>query len=391
MDRRKALALTGLALTGSCRPKPKSPKAEASRETPPTTVTPREPLEGFSLIPVVVDPERVIRKVAGLRPYRPEGFVVRREEADDKVLIHNYGHGGGGMTLSWGSSLQAVRLAGPVSGLDCAVVGGGVMGLTTARLLQQRGARVTIYAKALPPDTTSNIAGAQWWPFSVCDSQKRTEEFARQFVEAARLSFESFQLLVGPRWGVRWLPNYYLSQNPHANGWLSGPGSALHEFQIGFRDFGPAEHVFPMPHVRRFFTMMIEPPVYLATLLSEVQGAGAKIDIREVPTRDAMLALPQSRIFNCTGLGAGSLTGDASLMPVKGQLSILMPQPGVDYNLIHGDYYMFPRADGIVLGGTYDRGNADPTPETDAAERIVAAHRSFFDRFKRSQEEALHA
>jgi D-amino-acid oxidase len=350
---------------------------------------PGEPLEGAALKPVVVDPARVIRTVAGLRPYRPEGFVVRREETADKVLIHNYGHGGGGMTLSWGSSTQAVRLAGPVSGLHCAVVGGGVMGLSTARLLQLRGARVTIYTKALPPDTTSNVAGAQWWPFSVFDARRRTEEFGRQFVEAARLSFEAFQPLVGPRWGVRWLPNYYLSQNPHVDGWLSGPGSALHEFQIGFRDFGPGGHVFPMPHVRRFFTMMIEPSTYLATLLSEVQGAGAAVEIRELPTREAVLALPQPMIFNCTGLGAGTLVGDTGLMPVKGQLSILMPQPGVDYNLIHGDYYMFPRADGIVLGGTYVRGNADPTPDPEAARRLVAAHQDFFERFRRSQEDAI--
>nr|MCH1922835.1 FAD-binding oxidoreductase [Shewanella ferrihydritica] len=66
-------------------------------------------------MPVHADPARVIPTIGGMRPYRPEGYVVRREEAGQKVLIHNYGHGGGGMTLSWGSSMQAVRLAGTVS------------------------------------------------------------------------------------------------------------------------------------------------------------------------------------------------------------------------------------------------------------------------------------
>ena len=169
---------------------------------------------------------------------------------------------------------------------------------------------------------------------------------------------------------------------------MSGPGSALHDLQIGFRDFGPGEHVFPSAHVRRFHTMMIEPSVYLATLLSEVLGAGAAISIGEIATRDGLLELPQEIVFNCTGLGAGPLTGDTGLVPVKGQLSILMPQRGIGYNLIHGDHYMFPRADGIVLGGTYLRGNADPVPDPEAGRRIVAAHREIFASFLKCQRES---
>jgi hypothetical protein len=61
---------------------------------------------------VLVDESRVIRTVAGLRPFRRSGFVVRREALGDKALVHNYGHGGGGITLSWGSSkLAAVSKA----------------------------------------------------------------------------------------------------------------------------------------------------------------------------------------------------------------------------------------------------------------------------------------
>ena len=48
-------------------------------------------------------PDRVIRTVAGLRPYRAAGFVVRAEALGDKTLVHNYGHGGAGITLSWGT------------------------------------------------------------------------------------------------------------------------------------------------------------------------------------------------------------------------------------------------------------------------------------------------
>ena len=128
--------------------------------------------------PVKVARNRVIREVVGLRPYRPGGFVVDAQRFGNKLLVHNYGHGGGGVTLSWGTASLAVDLlrdfliarkaARPTR---FAVLGCGVSGLSTALLLQRRyqngPGTVTIYAKDLPPDTTSNIAGAWWAPTSV--------------------------------------------------------------------------------------------------------------------------------------------------------------------------------------------------------------------------------
>src|SRR3546814_6204183 len=88
-----------------------------------------------------------------LRPYRPSGFVILAEALGAKRLVHNYGHGGAGITLSWGTSRLAADLglqghAGPV-----AVIGAGVVGLTTARLVQEAGFSVTIYTAKLPPET----------------------------------------------------------------------------------------------------------------------------------------------------------------------------------------------------------------------------------------------
>jgi glycine/D-amino acid oxidase-like deaminating enzyme len=80
----------------------------------------------------------VIRTIAGLRPYRAAGFVVRAEALGDKRLVHYYGHGGTGITLSWCSAKLATELglkghSGPV-----AVIGAGVMGLTTAQAFSRR-------------------------------------------------------------------------------------------------------------------------------------------------------------------------------------------------------------------------------------------------------------
>ncbi len=88
------------------------------------------------LAPVNVSEERVIRIDVGLRPFRPSGFRVAREALGDKVLVHNYGHGGGGITLSWGTSKLAVDLGYDASKPDCAVLGrrdGIVLGGTFER------------------------------------------------------------------------------------------------------------------------------------------------------------------------------------------------------------------------------------------------------------------
>jgi len=387
MNRRSAIALalgTGLGSLQGCR---REEKVSTMKEEP-KMAPPKQEREGQHLVPVEVDASLEIRTIAGLRPFRSPGFVVRREERNGRTLVHNYGHGGGGMTLSWGTSELAVRMVESVSGKECAVIGGGVMGLSTARLLQLRGAKVTLYAKALPPQTTSNVAGAQWWPFSVFDDHRRTPEFEAQYVEAANISYRYHQLMVGPKWGVRWLPNYYLSDGPPRNGWIAGPGGVLHDLQVGFHDFGPGEHVFPAAYARRFQTMMIEPSVYLPQLLAEVQGAGARIELREFSTADEITALPEGVIFNCTGLGAGVLFDDKELVPIKGQLSFLIPQPRVDYNLITNMTYMFPRADGILLGGTYEKGKWDTTPDESAKLQMIESHRRLFGEMRRIQAEA---
>jgi glycine/D-amino acid oxidase-like deaminating enzyme len=340
------------------------------------------------LPPVKVSEERILRTVVGLRPFRPSGFRVEKENLGTKRIVHNYGHGGGGITLSWGTSELAIEELfreeplSPSAGERVAVLGAGAVGLATARLLQRRGILVTIYAKDLPPQTTSNVAAGQWSPFMVSDFSKRSPRFQSQFARAARRSHRYFQNLLGDDYGVRFLVNYVLSEHPFGGTEASeeeeGGEDRLDDLFPESRDLAAGEHPFPVKYVRQFHTMLIEPPVYLEALLRDFLLARGSLVVREFKEAGELAYLPEKYIVNCAGLGASALFSDQELVPVKGQLTFLLPQREIDYIVLYGDLYMMPRRDGILLGGTHERGNWSLEPDREAFARIVAGHQRLF-------------
>jgi len=338
--------------------------------------------------PVNVSRDRLIREVVGLRPYRAEGFVVDAERLGEKLLIHNYGHGGAGITLSWGTASLAValardfvgtRTARPQRGLRpaqrrFAVLGCGVNGLSTARLLQrsfQDGpGTVTIYARDLPPDTTSNIAGGFWSPTSLYEQEAVSAKFVEQFRQACRISNRAFQLLVGPEYGVRWIDAFNLyDDDAEFTSELPGGNDLYPEYKV-HRD---AKRYFGAPYVRQYSTMLIEPSIYLNALLRDFYIAGGKLVVKEFRSREEIARLPEPVIFNCAGLGARALFGDKKLGPVRGQLEVLLPQAEIDYCYL-GNGYMFPRRDGIILGGTFDHDDWSLEPKPEQTTQILEAH-----------------
>jgi glycine/D-amino acid oxidase-like deaminating enzyme len=330
------------------------------------------PMARTGCLPAVnVSPSRVIRTVAGLRPYRAAGFVVRAESLGEKRLVHNYGHGGAGITLSWGSSRLATLLGLPGYRGPVAVIGAGVMGLTTARLAQEAGFQVTIYTEALTPDTTSNIAGGQISPFGHFRGDLVTPEWRAQFAAAMDYSWRRFQIMVGEDYGIRWLPTYAESD--------ADSPAAPDPYHPARRRLGRAEHPFPVENIDRFDTMYVEVGRFLRQLTRDVQIAGGRIEVRRFASPAEIERIPERLVFNCTGLGSRELFGDKSLRPIRGQLAILLPQPEIRYAFMVEAGYMFPRADGILLGGTFERDEYDPTPQPEAIARILASHTTLFE------------
>ena len=326
-----------------------------------------------------VNRENVIREIVGHRPYRPGGFVVKSEKLGDKVIVHNYGHGGGGITLCWGSSALAVRETIGMEHRDVAVIGSGVMGLTSARLLQDAGWNVTIYTRAMARHTTSNVAGGEWGPASAHDPEVSTDAFKSQLEFALRISHHAHTNLGGSDYGIFWRELYRPSDNPERQG--ESDYGHLYPYE---GTLGPGEHPFQTRYAHHALTMMIEPATFLRRLTEDVHQARGSFVIRNFQDKEELLTLPEPVIFNCTGLGARALFGDETLTPAKGQLVFLPPDPDVDYLTLGGGEglcYMFSRSDVVLLGGSFKPGDWSTNPEPAETERIIREHQRIFAGF----------
>jgi len=63
-----------------------------------------------------IDNPTVLAERVGLRPFRKSGVRLERGKfRDGRAVIHNYGHGGSGFTLSWGCAEEVFRLTGEPS------------------------------------------------------------------------------------------------------------------------------------------------------------------------------------------------------------------------------------------------------------------------------------
>ena len=310
--------------------------------------------------------------MAGVRPYRAGAYRLDAEQLAGKFVVHNYGHGGAGITLSWGCAATVrdiVRQHVAVSSdRKVAVIGAGVMGLTAASLLLDLGLAVTIYHARPPLDTTSAKAGGQW-AVSVIEYKGKEQELAG----IIRTAYARFKGSIGAGYGVSERPNY--------------TGTRSHNLEV-VRQLAPG--LLPAPVVLprlpfkhhavpglMYQTLLIEVPIFLAKLEADLRARGAAFVRRSFAAKAEVLALAETVIVNCTGIGAMTLWNDAKMTPIKGQLAMLPAQPDLHY-LWGQDGYMFPRGDHVVIGGTFEMGVDNETIDQAACRGLVDHIRSVF-------------
>ncbi|MDT8370275.1 MAG: FAD-dependent oxidoreductase, partial [Longimicrobiales bacterium] len=328
--------------------------------------------------PLRVAPELVVKETEGVRPHRARGFRIDVEDLGGTHLVHHYGHGGGGFSLSWGTAELAIArlddLDASPERTPVAVLGAGAVGLATASLLQARGHTVEIISADAIDETTSAVAGASWYPVGVFAGAPPSPARGALFETAARRAHTHFTALAaqpgtGVRHGDEYVPDTTRARLEAGHGWVF---RRLRDLYPGGEIIGRPAHPFATRWALRYRTLFMDAPRYLPALLERILDAGGAFTRRRLTTLDEIRALPQRVVFNCTGAGARTLVGDHTLTPVRGRLFHLAPQPGVDYGVQIDDFrYMVPRASALVLGTSWEPEGSGIVQEGRDAESVI--------------------
>jgi D-amino-acid oxidase len=354
MDRRSFLrtstALAGLGLSACVR---KVPVITAATPSPLPFYDALSPIP-----PIRAHIDRIFRITVCLRPFRAAGPRMDTEKMGDKLIVHNYGHGGSGWSLSWGAADVAVRKVAEAGAKEVAVIGCGALGLTAAITAQRMGLRVTIYAKERPPFVRSSRATGSWTPDSrVALVSGAAPAFPAQWESMARTSFAMYQSYLGmPGNPIEWTDRYTLSDDLPDEQQGNGERHEFAAYRGRITDLTPrgqeipaGMHPFPVKRVRRNTSLTFNIADYSRQLMNDFFVAGGTIETREFHAPQDMATLPQPVIVNCTGYGARQLWSDESIIPVRGQIAWLIPQEGVNYGITYGNLNVLGRRDGIVV------------------------------------------
>ena len=349
-----------------------------------------------TLAPIRASLDRMFDITVCLRPFRAAGPRLETERVGDKLVVHNYGHGGSGWSLSWGSADVAVRQAMAASPAEIAVIGCGAIGLTSAIMAQRAGAKVTIYARDLLPQTRSSRATGSWTPDSrIALTTAAGPGFAALWEQMARFSFKTYRQYLGlPGTPVEWRDHYFLHDAENETAPPDPPGALdFASYRSLIADITPRSEVmpagstpFPTASVRRTSIMMFNLADYGHTLMSDFRAAGGQIVHAEFHAPADLAALPEPVVINCPGVAAREWWKDASLTPVRGQIAWLVPQPEVDYGVYYRGVNAISRRDGIVvqdISGGDMKGYGDTNETTDRAdaEHAVGVLAELYSRF----------
>ena len=234
--------------------------------------------------------------------------------------------------------------------MEIIVIGGGIIGLTTALELQRKNHVVHIWAEKFSPATTSDVAAALWYPYLVQPEDK--------VAIWSQIAYEHFRADTAfPERGVRWRKSAF-EMTPHH---LSEDDLPLWRFGVdGFRRADAHEIPLGYQDGYAFDAPVIATSTYLPYLLGEFTAQGGQIQQRTIQHFDEAFA-HASVVVNCAGLGARELVPDAEMHAVRGQVVRIRMRQGARTMSAddgpQGLVYVIPRIDDIVLGGVNSAGD----------------------------------
>ena len=325
------------------------------------------------LRPMRLTPDQLIDMKCCIRPLRAAGPNLDTQMVGDTLVVHNYGHGGSGWSLSWGCAEVAVGKALSVLPQELAVVGCGIIGLTSAVVAQRAGLKVTIYARDIIQRSRSFRASGSFTPDSrVALAAPAGAAFGDLWEHMARLSWKGFRSMIGlPGDPVVFADAYAVSDKPITRhhfdpdpsikgAWEEG-GLPLQNSEFGhyndrIKDIMPqaqplsaAENPFALPYATRTSQMHFNFPAYAHLLLTEFFERGGLFVARDFNDPSQFGQLREKVVINATGYGARDLWRDRTIIPVRGQTGWLVPQHEANYSLRYKEAMVMSKADGVVV------------------------------------------
>jgi len=257
-----------------------------------------------------------------------------------------------------------------------AVAGAGISGMSSAWMLVNSGYSVTLFSKAFSPNITSNKAAAFWFPYHVRNDKRAVSWSLRSFEV-----YKEFALDATTGVNMHLLKKVIpYGQNESEPLWLQfmPPGNCrilpVEELEKGFSKIYEAT------------VPLIETQIFLPWLQAQLEAKGTKFVQKEISDLEK-LSNDFDAVINCTALGAGKLCSDEAVIPVRGQVALLSPLQGSHPIYLDNDtpFYIVPRKDAVIVGGTYEEhvGIEETEPATIA--RLVKNATSALPHLKEQQ------